>query len=101
MVVIDKQQRECKIINIAVATDQNIKVKKLEKITKYQDLGLQMKRLWDVKTTVIPIMVGALEAVSEELENQLETVGVAIVIIYLQNTVLLETAFILKKVLGS
>ena len=60
-----------------------------------------MKRLWDVKTTVIPIMVGALEAVSEELENQLETVGVAIVIIYLQNTVLLETAFILKKVLGS
>ena len=34
----DKQNRECKIIAIAVPGGQNMKVKELEKITKYQDL---------------------------------------------------------------
>ena len=58
--VIDKEKRECKIINIAVPGDQSIKVKKLEKITKYQDLRLQVQILWDVKAAVIPIVVGAL-----------------------------------------
>ena len=45
----------------------NIKVKELEKITKYQDLRLQVQKLWDVKATVISIVVGALGTVSEEL----------------------------------
>ena len=42
IVAIDKEKKECKIIDIAVHRDQNIKVKELEKITKYQDLRLKM-----------------------------------------------------------
>ena len=42
IVVIGKEKRECKIINIAVPGDQNIKVKELGKITKYQGLRLQV-----------------------------------------------------------
>ena len=38
IVVIDKEKRECKIIDIAVPDYRNIKVKELEKITNYQDL---------------------------------------------------------------
>ena len=37
IVVTDKEKREFKIINIAAPGDQIIKVKELEKITKYQD----------------------------------------------------------------
>ena len=37
IVVADKEKREFKIINIAASGDQIIKVKELEKITKYQD----------------------------------------------------------------
>ena len=100
-VVIDKQKREYKIINIVVLTEQTIKVKKLEKITKYQDLRLEVQKLWDDKATVIPIAVGALETVSEELENHIETIEVPIVITCLQKAALLGTAFILKMVFGS
>ena len=39
--------------------DYNINAKELEKITKNKDLRLQMQRLWKVKATVIPIVVGA------------------------------------------
>ena len=35
IVVIDKEKIECKIIDITVPGDQNIKVKELEKIIKY------------------------------------------------------------------
>ena len=51
--VVDKEKTESKIIGIAVPGDQNIKVKELEIITKYQDLILQVQKLWDVKATVM------------------------------------------------
>ena len=62
MVVIDKKKRECKIMDIALPGDQNINAKELEKIPKYQNLPLQVKKLWDANATVIPIVVGALES---------------------------------------
>ena len=91
IVVIGKEKRECKIINKAVPGDQNIKVKELEKITKYQDLRLQVQTLWDVKATVIPIVVAALGTICEELENHLKTIGITIVISCLQKAALLGT----------
>ena len=99
IVVIDKEKREFKIIDIAVLGDQNIKVKELEKITKYQDLRLQGLKMWDVKSTVTPIVVGAFGTVSEELENHLKTIGIPTVISCLQKALLLGTALILRKVL--
>ena len=99
IVVIDKEKRECKIIDIGVPGDQNIKVKELEKTTKYQDLRLQAQKLWDVKVAVIPIVVGALGTFSEELENHLKTVGTPIVISCLQKAALSGTAFILTRFL--
>ena len=74
-------------------------MKELEKITKYQDLRLLAQKLWDVKATVIPIVVGALGTVSEELENRLKTIEIPIVMSCLQKAALLGTAFILKRVL--
>ena len=101
IVVIDKQKRECKIIDIVVPGDQNIKVKELEKIIKYQDLRLQVQTFWDVKATVIPIEVGALGTICEELENHLKTIGIPIVISCLQRAALPGTAFIFRRVLDN
>ena len=74
IVVIDKEKRECKIIDLAVPGDQNIKVKELEEITKYQELRLQVQKVGDVKATVIPIVVGALGTTSEKVGNHLKTI---------------------------
>ena len=65
-----------------------------------QDLRLQVQKLWDVKVTVLPVGVGALEIISEELENHLKTIGIPIVISCLQKAALLGTAFILRRALG-
>ena len=58
-----------------------------------------MQKLWNVKAIVILVVVGALGAVSEELENYEKTIGISIVISYLQKAALLGTAFILRRVL--
>ena len=100
VIVSDKEKRECKIIDLAVSGDQNIKVKELKKIAKYQDLRSQVQKLWDVKATVIPIVVGALGTVNEELENHLKNIGVPIITSCLQKAALLETALVLRRVLG-
>ena len=72
----------------------------LEKVTNYQELRLQVQKLWGVKVTFILIVADALGTVCEEAENHLKTIGIPIVISYLQKTVLLGTAFILRRVLG-
>ena len=74
-------------------------MKELEKITKYQDLTLQVQELWDANATVIPIVVGALGTVSEELESHLKTIEIPIVVSCLQKAALLGTAFILRRAL--
>ena len=63
-------------MDMAVSGDQNIKMKELEKITKYQDLRLQVQKLCDVKATVKPIVGGTLGTVSEVLENHLKTIAI-------------------------
>ena len=90
----------CKIINITVPRDKNVKVKELEKITKYQDLRLQVQKLWNVKAAVVPVIIGALGTVCEELENHLKRIGIPIAIGCLQKITLLGTAFILRTIIS-
>ena len=97
---VNKEKRKWKIVNIVVRGDQNIKVKQLQKIIKYHDVILQVQKLWNVKTTVISVVVGALGTVTEKLENYLKTIGIPIVISCLQKVALLGTSFILRRILA-
>ena len=56
--------------NLAVPGDQNITAKEQEKITKYQDLRIEIEKLWDVKAVVVQIVVGALGTVSKNIYNE-------------------------------
>ena len=89
ILAIDKEIIECKIIAIAIPGDQNIEKQALEKITKYQDLRLQVQKLWGVKaTTYLLVLV------------LWEKLGILVVINCLQKPALVRTAFILRRVLG-
>ena len=62
IVVVDKLNSETVIIDIAVPGDFRVKEKESEKIEKYQDLVLEIRRMWKTSTKVIPIVIGALGA---------------------------------------
>ena len=49
----------CKIVEFAVLDDLRIKLKECEKKDKYLDLARELKKLWNIKVTIIPIVIGA------------------------------------------
>ena len=60
LVFIDKKNKLCKIIDVAIPGDSRIESKEREKVEKYQDLAREMRKLWNVKVEVIPIVLGSL-----------------------------------------
>ena len=53
----------------AVPSDSNIKKKEYEKLEKYQGLKEELERTWKVKVKVVPVVIGALGAVTPKLEE--------------------------------
>ena len=43
--------------------------KEAEKILKYKDLTTEIERMWNVKTKVIPVIIGATGTVSESFRK--------------------------------
>ena len=98
LVVVDKKERNCKIIDFAVPGDSRIEEEK-DKIEKYQDLGRELQKIWNVKVKIIPLVVGSLGAIPKQFGNRLKQIGIAVGTAQVQKTVLLGTARILRKVL--
>ena len=65
IVCINKQMRECQIIDFAIPGDQNIAIKAV----KYQDLRIELKKVWNVKVVVILVVIGALGTMSKKIHN--------------------------------
>ena len=101
VVVVDREKETCNIIDIAVPVDAGIVEKVKEKVEKYQDLRREVARLWNVEAKVVPIVVGALGAVTPNLSKHLDTIiiGVTTWIEPLQKAALLGTARLLRRVL--
>jgi len=75
LVVIDKQTKEGPIIDVAISHDTHIVDKEREKMEKYQDLILETQRMWSIKTRIVPIVIGALGATSNNLEKHIQDVS--------------------------
>ena len=88
------------LIDVAIPGDSRIDQKEMEKITKYQDLKIEVERLWEKKATVLSVVIGALGTILRVLVKNLKTLGLdKISPSQLQKATLLETAHILRKYL--
>ena len=99
LVVVDKKEKSCKIIDFAVPRDSRIEEKEKDKIEKYQDLGRELQKIWNVKVKIIPLVVVSLGAIPKQFGNRLKQIGITAGTAQVQKTVLLGTAGILRKVL--
>ena len=59
-------------MDFAVLTDHRAKMKESEKVDKYLDLARELKKLWNMRVTVIPIVDSALGTVLKGLKKGLE-----------------------------
>jgi hypothetical protein len=87
------------LIDIAVPGDRNVILKETEKILKYKDLTIEIQRMWNVKIRVMPVIIGATGTISKSFRKYVSTIPGNHEVKELQNTAILGTAHILRKVL--
>ena len=94
--IVKRKKRNCQIGYFVVPADHREKFKESEKKDEYLELAKKLKRLWNMKVTVIPIIVDVLQRIitePEELGSE-RTRG-----IHPKTTALFRWASILKKCL--
>ena len=76
-----------------------IVIKEAEKILKYKALTIEIQRMWNVKTKVISVIIGATGTMSKSFRKYVSNISGNREIKELQKTAILGTAHILRKVL--
>ena len=77
LIIINKKKRTCK---------------ESEKKDKYLDPAWELKKLWNMKVTIIPIVIGAFGTVTNRLLKELEDLDIRGREETTQTTILLRTA---------
>ena len=92
------KKRICWIVDFATPADHRVKLKESEKKDKYLDLARQFKKLWNIKVTIGPIVIGALRIVFKGLVQVLEDMEIRWHVETIQTTALLRSVGILRRV---
>ena len=101
LIIINKKKKKKKKKEREIAklsANHNIKLRECEKKNKYLDLARELKKLWNMKVTIIPIVIGAFGTVTKELLKGLDDLEVGGRVETIQTTALLRTARILRRV---
>ena len=96
----DHTEKTCKLIDFAFPVDMNISAEEFEKLSKYKDLQIEVERMWQLKTSIALIVVGALGSVKKGTAKHLEKIPGKQNLAEIQKVVLTSTAHILRKVLS-
>jgi len=78
---------------------QKCGLKKAEKFLRYKDLTIEIQRMWNVTTKVIPVIIGATGTISKTFRKYVSNIPGKHEVRELQKTAILGTALILGKVL--
>jgi len=65
IIIRDNEKGTCMLIDGAISGDRNVIKKEAEKILKYKDLTIEIQRMWNVKTKVIPVIRGTTGTISK------------------------------------
>ena len=95
----EENTNKCLVIDVACPVDNNLILKRNEKLDNNSELRLEIARMWDKETLIVPIIIGALGSIPNDLECNLKKLDIYNVET-LQKSVLLGTANILRKVLS-
>ena len=70
-------------------------IPKNQKKNHYQDLARELRKIWDIKVKVIPLVIDDLQTTPIKLRNWLKKIGIETQITEFLKTVILHTARII------
>jgi len=62
------------LIDTAISGDRNVIEKETEKIKKYKDLTIEIQGMWNVKTEVVPVIIGATGTISKSFRKYVSNI---------------------------
>ena len=69
LIIINKKERTCRIVDFAVPVDHRVKLKESEKKDRYHDLAKELKKPWNIKVMFI---LNAISTITKGLLKGLE-----------------------------
>ena len=69
IVIKNKQEKRCLLIDMSIPTRKNPSVKVTERLSKYKDLEIEVERMWEDESYNNPVMIGALKKGLENIYN--------------------------------
>ena len=100
IVVKNKKEKTCLLIDMSIPTERNTSLKTTEKLSKYKDLEIEIQKMWGMKTTTIPVVIGALGLIKKGMEKYVKQIPGNIKVHEIQKIALLGTAHILRRTLS-
>ena len=85
------------MMDVAVPSDQNISLKEFQNLSKYKDLEIEVTNMWEFKTNIIPVVIGALGMIKKGTQNFIDQIPGKPSLQEIQKIVLTSTAHILRK----
>ena len=98
IIIKNTKEKICTLTDVAIPADRNVVQKEAEKKLKYKSLCIEMQRMWNLKCTIIPVIIGAIGIVTRSLRKNLEAVPGKHSIDSLQKTAILGTSHIIREV---
>ena len=99
IIIRDTEKGKYMLIDFANSGDINVIKKEAEKILTYIDLTMEIQRMWNIKTKVIPVIIVATGTISKSFRKYVSNIPGNYEVKELQKTAILGTAHILREVL--
>jgi len=59
IIIKNKKEKTCMLIDVGIPADRNVVQKEAEKKLKYKCLCIEIQRMWNLKCTIVPVIIGA------------------------------------------
>jgi len=98
-IIIKTKQKKNILMDVTIPAERNIVQKEAKKKLKYQSLCLEIQLMWNRKFMITPVITGATGIATKYLKKVLKAIQGKHSIYSLQNTAILGTSHIIRKVL--
>jgi len=69
VIIKNNKEKTCTLVDVALPADRNVVQKEAEKKLKYKSLCIEIQRMWNMKCTIVPVIIGATGIVTRSLRK--------------------------------